>query len=187
MREQDIELFHRVQNKDEVALELLYDRYEKLLFSFSFRMTNNKFLAEEAVQDVFTKLWSKSLPYSEEKGKFSSWLLTITRNTCLDLLRKKKSNDYELKERDALQEDNDPSPEETAEWKEQHEEIQHAIKELKTEQQEIINLFYFRGFTQSQIAKKCNLPLGTVKGRVRLSLQHLNKILTKKKERGIRE
>lgn len=67
MRIDDTQLFRRIQEKDEEALEQLYDRYEKLLFSFSLRMTNNETIPEEAVQDVFTKLWTKKLPYKKKK------------------------------------------------------------------------------------------------------------------------
>lgn len=185
MRKQDVELFHRVQAKDEDALEQLYDRYEKLLFSFSYRMTNNKFLAEEAVQDVFTKIWSKQRDFDEGRGKFSSWLLTVTRNTCIDLLRKKKdTSSYELEERDALH-TQEPTPEETVEWKERGDEVREAIKQLKEEQQEIIELFYFKSMSQTTIAKTCNIPLGTVKGRVRLALKHLKEILSSQSEGGV--
>ncbi|ASN07124.1 RNA polymerase sigma factor [Virgibacillus necropolis] len=184
MRELDIELFNRTQAQDEQALEQLYDRYEKLLFSFSFRMTKNKFLAEEVVQDVFTKIWSKQRNFDESKGKFSSWLLTVTRNATIDLLRKQKETPYEIDERDALH-DSTPSTEEQVEWKERSEEVRVAVKQLTNEQQEIIELFYFKGLSQSKIAETCDIPLGTVKGRVRLALKHLRGILSPKSERGV--
>ncbi|MFZ3580329.1 RNA polymerase sigma factor [Virgibacillus sp. DJP39] len=186
MREHDVELFNRAQAYDENALELLYDRYEKLLFSFSYRMTNNKFLAEEVVQDVFTKIWSKQRTFDETKGKLSSWLLTVTRNATIDMLRKKKETPYELDERDALH-DLNPSTEEQIEWKERSEEVREAIRELTNEQQEIIELFYFKGLSQSKIADECEIPLGTVKGRVRLALKHLRSILSPTSERGVQD
>lgn len=185
MREQDVELFNRVQAQDEHALELLYDRYEKLLFSFSFRMTKNKFLSEEIVQDVFTKIWSKQRNFDESKGKFSSWLLTVTRNATIDMLRKKKEATFELDERDALQ-DQDLSTEEQVEWKEKKVQIHEALGQLTSDQQEIIELFYFKGLSQSKIADKCDIPLGTVKGRVRLALKHLRGIISPE-ERGVQD
>lgn len=186
MREPDVELFNRVQAQDEHALEQLYDRYEKLLFSFSFRMTNNKFLAEEVVQDVFTKIWSKQRNFDESKGKFSSWLLTVTRNATIDMLRKKKETPYEIDERDALH-DSAPSTEDQIEWKERNEEIREAVTHLPSEQQHIIELFYFKGMSQAKIAEACNIPLGTVKGRVRLALKHLRDILSPMNERGVQD
>lgn len=186
MREQDVELFNRVQAHDEHALELLYDRYEKLLFSFSFRMTKNKFLAEEIVQDVFTKIWSKQRNFDESKGKFSSWLLTVTRNATIDMLRKKKETSYELDERDALH-DSSPSTEEQVEWKERREQVRAAVGQLTNEQKEIIELFYFKGMSQSKIAETRDIPLGTVKGRVRLALKHLRGKLSDANERGVQD
>ncbi|ASK61280.1 RNA polymerase subunit sigma-70 [Virgibacillus phasianinus] len=183
MREHDVELFNRAQAQDEHALELLYDRYEKLLFSFSFRMTKNKFLAEEVVQDVFTKIWSRQRNFDESKGKFSSWLLTVTRNATIDMLRKKKETPYELDERDALH-DLGPSTEEQIEWKERSEQVREAVGQLTGDQQEIIELFYFKGMSQSKIAESCEIPLGTVKGRVRLALKHLRNKLSQVNERG---
>ncbi|MBD1222543.1 RNA polymerase sigma factor [Virgibacillus halodenitrificans] len=184
MQLHDTELFKRIQTHDEEALELLYDRYEKLLFSFCYRMTNNSFLAEEIVQDVFTKLWTKQRNFDETKGKFSSWLLTVTRNAALDKLRKKSVKTYELDERDALHED--PSSVETqVEWKEENEQLQTAMKTLSEEQRGIIELFYFKGMSQTSIAETCGIPLGTVKGRVRLALKHLRTELSSIKERGM--
>ncbi|MEN1968399.1 sigma-70 family RNA polymerase sigma factor [Lentibacillus sp. N15] len=186
MREHDLELYKRIGHNDEAALEQLYDRYEKLIFSFAYRMTNNTFLSEEVVQEVFTKVWLKKGTYDESKGKFSSWLLTVTRNTSIDLLRKKKETPYELTENDVVT-DKQPSTEEVVEWKESGEHIRHAVKHLTIEQQEIIELFYFKGMSQSTIASEYDIPLGTVKGRVRLALKHLRERMTEQQERGVRE
>lgn len=186
MREHDIELFKRTQAKDEQALELLYDRYERLLFSFSFRMTKNKFISEEIVQDVFTKIWSKQRNFDESKGKFSSWLLTVTRNATIDRLRKQGDAPYELEERDAIH-DTNPSTEDAVEWKEERTLIHEAVDQLSKEQQEIVELFYFNGMSQSKIAKKCDIPLGTVKGRLRLALKRLRETKSLQAERGVQD
>lgn len=148
-------------------------------------MTKNKFLSEEIVQDVFTKIWSKQRNFDESKGKFSSWLLTVTRNATIDMLRKKKESAFELDERDALQ-DQALSTEEQIEWKEKSEQIRAAVGQLTSEQKEIIELFYFKGLSQSKIADKCDIPLGTVKGRVRLALKHLRGIMSPV-ERGVQD
>lgn len=169
----DKELYGRVLNKDALALELLYDRYEKLLYSFAYRMAGNQQLAEEVVQDVFVKLWKPHAPYSEEKGKFSSWIITLTRNTALDLLRKRKvETSLELIEKDAL-EATPATTEDLVEWKETGELVRNAVSTLKDEQKKMIDLFYFKGWTQQKIAEATAVPLGTVKGRLRLALKHL--------------
>ncbi|CAM3857326.1 RNA polymerase sigma factor [Mesobacillus thioparans] len=181
MSEHDIELYARLQAKDKRALELLYDRYEKLLFSFAYRMTGRRDLSEEIVQDVFLKLWTKPGMYDETKGKFSSWILTVTRYASIDCLRKKDENHVELEDRDALK-STEPSVEELAEWKEKRSEIREAINQLAEEQQQIVELFYFKGLSQQKIADTFQIPLGTVKGRIRLALKHLHKTIG-----GIRE
>lgn len=180
MNEQrDPDLYTRVQRGDRQALEQLYDKYEKILYSFSYRMTSHKESAEEVVQEVFIKIWKGQGNFNASKGKFSSWVLTIARNTSIDLMRKRKEPAYELEERDALQND-DPSTEDLVEWKEQGSELRSAITSLAAEQQEMIESFYFKGATQREIAEQFDLPLGTVKGRIRLALRHLQKALRDK-------
>ncbi|TDL30687.1 sigma-70 family RNA polymerase sigma factor [Jeotgalibacillus sp. S-D1] len=169
----DIELYKRLVQQDKMALETLYNRYEKLIYSFSYRMTKDPKLAEEVVQEVFMKLWKTHAVYSEEKGKFSSWLLTMTRNMALDLIRKQsKRPTVEYEERDSLQEASE-TPEVMLEEKEQTRLVRRAVTKLKKDQQHIIELFYFQGLTHEKIADRTGLPLGTVKGRIRLALKHL--------------
>lgn len=180
MSEQDYELYKRIQRSDKQALELLYERYEKLLFSFAFRMTGRRDLSEEIVQEVFIKLWTKPNLYSQSKGKFSSWLLTVTRNSSIDHMRRKNEQTEALEERDALRSE-DPALEDLVEWKEEGKELRTAITQLAEEQQKIIELFYFKGLSQQMIADEQNIPLGTVKGRIRLALKHLKTYLHKEK------
>ncbi|TLS35964.1 RNA polymerase sigma factor [Pseudalkalibacillus caeni] len=178
----DERLYEKIQQRDKKALEALYDKYEKLLYSFSYKMTKNNELAEEVVQEVFIKLWKGNGSYSSDKGKFSSWLLTVTRNTALDVLRKKKRNTaFELEDRDMLK-SNEETVEEQVTWKEDALTVRKAVSKLKKEQQKIIELFYFKGLTQRTIAEKCGIPLGTVKGRIRLALKHLKESI--EEERG---
>lgn len=174
MSELDIELYARLQGQDKRALELLYERYEKLLFSFAYRMTGRRDLSEEIVQDVFLKLWTKPGMYDDTKGKFSSWILTVTRYAAIDCIRKKDENHMELEDRDTLK-SSEPSVEEVTEWNEKRREIRTAINQLADEQQQIVELFYFKGLSQQKIADTFQIPLGTVKGRIRLALKHLQK------------
>lgn len=175
-RPSDYELYQKVQEENKEALEMLYDRYEKLLFSFSYKMLKQKELAEEAVQDVFMKLWRKNGIYSEDKGKFSSWILTVTRNACIDLIRKQQKNEVEILEKD-LDYERTESIEETVTWNEEREVLKQAVSTLTEEQQDIVDMFYFKGYSQSDIAERKNLPLGTVKGRIRLALKHLKRFM----------
>jgi RNA polymerase sigma-70 factor (ECF subfamily) len=179
-QETDLILYNRIKDHDSQALEALYDRYEKLLYSFAYKQTQNTTLAEEVVQDVFLKLWEEKAVYDESKGRFSSWLLTITRYTAIDRLRKEKPvTSYSLEERDSLK-SNDPTTEEAYLWKQEREQLLQKMTALSRDQQEVIDLFYFKGLTHAKIAEVCNLPLGTVKGRIRIALKHLKEGLLMK-------
>jgi RNA polymerase sigma factor (sigma-70 family) len=175
-------LYLKVLEKDKRALETIYEKYEKLLFSFSIRMTQDHTLAEEVVQEVFIKLWRGIGVYDESKGKFSSWLLTVTRNSAIDLIRKRKRDTtVELDDRDSIQ-STDDSVEDQVEWQEEGTALRKAVSTLKEDQQKIIDLVYFKGHTQQKISEECNIPLGTVKGRLRLALKHIKTYL--ESERG---
>lgn len=177
----DYELYEQIRNKDKTALETLYNRYEKLLYSFAYRMTKDQQAAEEVMQDVFVKLWrgKGAGQYVKERGKFSSWLLTITRNASIDSIRKNKVQEVEWDQRDSLNEEM-PGVEEVVTDKEERDQLRNAIETLPDEQQRMICLFYFQGFSQREIAEKCDIPLGTVKGRVRLALKKLREHLAEK-------
>lgn len=179
----DVELYNQILKKDKAALEQLYDKYEKLIFSFAFKMVHESTAAEEVVQEVMIKLWRGSgAGYTPEKGKFSSWLLTMTRNTAIDYLRKQKRRSEEEIHQEAELHDVQLSVNEQVEWKQSKERIKQAMSALKEEQQHVIDLFYFKGYSQKMISEKADIPLGTVKGRIRLALQHLRKEL--QEERG---
>lgn len=180
MNEQDYELYKRIQQADKHALEQLYDRYEKLLFSFAFRMTSRRDLAEDIVQDVFIKVWTKKDFYDPSKGKFSSWLLTVTRNASIDMMRKKHEQTEAFLENDALHEEIERI-EDRLEQKEANAELREAMALLAVEQREIIDLFYFKGLSQRAISEEQRIPLGTVKGRIRLALKHLKSSLSERK------
>ncbi|MDQ0219725.1 sigma-70 family RNA polymerase sigma factor [Peribacillus cavernae] len=182
MNDTDAELYEQVHLGEKQALEKIYDRYEKLLFSLSYKITGQKELAEEVVQEVFIKLWTKKGIYSASKGKFSSWLMTMTRNTSIDQLRKRKEipSDFEYGE---IPSEN-PSVENLVEWKEEGSMLRQAISELGAEQQKMVDLFYFKGLSQQHIADEFDIPLGTVKGRIRLALKHLKKMVPQTNVKG---
>ena len=149
----DVTLYEKVVSQDRHAFETLYDRYEKLVFSFAYRLTGDRTIAEEVTQDVFLKLWHGTSVYQADKGKFSSWLLTITRNKAIDEIRRVKRHDHEpMLEKDALIEEAG-STEVEVEWKEKREEVREAIAELSVKQQEIIELFYFKGYRQYRLVR----------------------------------
>ncbi|WP_029331553.1 RNA polymerase sigma factor [Exiguobacterium oxidotolerans] len=171
----DESLYHQMRGGDEQALETLYDKYERLLFSFAHRFTNNDRLSEEVIQEVWMKIWNGRVDFNTEKGKFSSWVLTITRNAALDCLRREKRQPtIEIEERDG---GFDEPVERTVVQRETASEVREAVQALKPEQQELIELVYFKGLTQQQISDQLELPLGTVKTRIRSAIQALRKLL----------
>ncbi|UOQ44441.1 sigma-70 family RNA polymerase sigma factor [Halobacillus salinarum] len=175
MSNRDVELYHQMKTGDKQALERLYDKYEKLLYSFVIKLAGDQTIAEEVVQEVFIKLWTKKANYNDRKGKFSSWIVTITRYTAIDWIRKTKNQNFSLEEETDIPEEETSSTEDIIEWKEQGELVRRAIRTLSDEQKQMVELFYFKGQNQREIAEQCELPLGTVKGRIRLALQHLKK------------
>ncbi|RWZ51421.1 sigma-70 family RNA polymerase sigma factor [Halobacillus fulvus] len=178
MKHSDFEHYQKMLDGDKQALEALYDKYEKLLYSFVIKLSSDQSLAEEVLQEVFIKLWTHKAKYDETKGKFSSWIVTITRYTAIDLIRARKQDSFSLEEETDVPEQSGESTEDIVEWKEKSETIREAIRQLSDEQQRIVELFYFKGCSQRQIAEQCQLPLGTVKGRLRLALKHLKQHVT---------
>lgn len=182
----DEELMERVRGGDAPALEALYDRYVRQCFGLALRLlTNDTRLAEEAVQDVFMKLWSRPDAYSPQKGKFASWLLSLVHHRCIDELRRRSRTEVPLDfgetgSRLDTEPDSEADPGEQAWMREEQREILAALNEISPSQREVIELAYFGGLSQSQIAERLKQPLGTVKTRVRLGLQALRAILEKR-------
>lgn len=169
----DLELVSRVADGEEQAFLTLYDRYVGRVYALTLRILCNPMLAEEATQDTFLKLWSRARLYLNERGPLPLWLLTIARRTALDRLRLEAR-------RPALSDSNDPEdswefipdldtlPEESR-WRS----LYFAVQALKPEHRQVIELAYYQGMSQSEIAEVLGWPLGTVKTRLRLAMQHL--------------
>lgn len=179
----DILLYTRINDQDKAALEQLYDRYEKILFSFLYKMLEDRDLAEEALQEVFIKIWRGKGVYDESKGKFTSWLFRIAQNTAIDLIRKRKKPSVPIEEAGHMASTEAPVDEQV-EWQEKKGQIETAVQRLSVEQQKMIDLFYFKGYTHETIADMCDIPLGTVKSRIRLALKKLKTSLHGLQERG---
>ncbi|TWT07888.1 sigma-70 family RNA polymerase sigma factor [Planococcus sp. CPCC 101016] len=179
----DTSLYMRINEQDKAALEQLYDRYEKILFSFLYKMLEDRELAEEALQEVFIKIWRGKGVYDESKGKFTSWLFRMAQNTAIDLIRKHKKPTVPIEEA-AQMSSNDAPVDQQVEWQEKKGQIETAVQRLSAEQQKMIDLFYFKGHTHETIADMCDIPLGTVKSRIRLALKKLKISLHGMQERG---
>jgi RNA polymerase sigma-70 factor (ECF subfamily) len=182
----DEQLMERVRAGDAPALEVLYDRYVRQCFGLALRLLGRDIpLAEEAVQDVFMKIWSRPDAYSAQKGKFASWLLSLVHHRCIDELRKRSRTEVPLDfEESGSRLDTEPDlqadPGDQVWMLEEQREILAALNEIAPTQREVIELAYFRGLSQSQIAARLKQPLGTVKTRVRMGLQNLRTLLEKR-------
>jgi RNA polymerase sigma-70 factor (ECF subfamily) len=169
----DVELVSRVTNGEEDAFLTLYDRYVGRVYALTLRILNNPMLAEEATQDTFLKLWSRARLYLNERGPLLLWLLTIARRTALDRVRLEAR-------RPVLSDASDPEdaweiipdlatmPEESR-WRS----LYFAVQSLQAEQRQVIELAYYQGMSQSEIADVLGWPLGTVKTRLRTAMEHL--------------
>jgi RNA polymerase sigma-70 factor (ECF subfamily) len=169
----DVELVSRVAHGEEQAFIMLYDRYASRVHALALRILHDPMLAEEVTQDTFLKLWSRARSYLVERGSLAYWLLTIARHTALDRVRLESR-------RPTLSEASDPDekwetiaddstlPEETR-WRS----LYFAVQALDTDQRRVIELAYYQGLSQSEIAEVLGWPLGTVKTRIRAAMEHL--------------
>jgi RNA polymerase sigma-70 factor (ECF subfamily) len=167
-------LIERIRGRDPEALVELYDRYGRLAYAIAVRLLHDESEAEDVVQEVFTTIWNDPGKYVERLGSWSSWLAQVVRNRSIDRLRSRQARaraTNELAKQAAL--DRDAS---TATEPEDAEALERAVREindLPPEQKEILQLAYFGGLSQSQIAEKLSQPLGTVKTRMRRAMERL--------------
>ncbi|WP_236588276.1 RNA polymerase sigma factor [Tumebacillus amylolyticus] len=180
----DLELLRQVAGGDREALGMLYDRYERLVYSLAYRVVQDPQTAEEVVQDVFTRVWQKHALYDPALAKFSTWLLQVARNRAIDVLKSRRRQQESVSDDTLLQTVADASPqtEEQVLQAIEQEEIRDAMRELNPEQRDVIHWMYFDGWTQQEISNRQDIPLGTVKSRVRLALNRLRQTLGKRKE-----
>lgn len=171
----DVALIGRITAGDERALAELYDRHSGLLFGLLLRILKQSGDAEEVLQEVFVQAWTRAGMYNEALGSPAAWLIGIARNRAIDRLR---SNAVRLR---AVQQSTPPAPIETPETSassgERQREIRRALAVLPPEQRELITHAYFGGLTQSELAERFNLPLGTVKTRIRTGMLALRDLL----------
>lgn len=169
-------LIIEMQNKNPKAFERIYERYSESTFGVIYSIIRDKTVSEEILQDVFIKIWNKADTYSAEKGRFFTWVLNIARNAAIDKTRSKDfknsgknlTADYFV---DILEDKNNFSAQMDSIG------IQKYIGVLKSSCKRIIDLLYFKGFTQKEAAKELEIPLGTIKTRNRSCIDTLRRIL----------
>lgn len=181
----DEALMVAVSAGDELAFAVLYDRYVDLVYSVALRVLADSQLAEDAAQDVFVRLWRRPETFIAERGRFLSWLMSVARNRAVDELRARgRRRRREATQPGALEDtlapavpDDGIDPLRSAQLREEQQLVRSALCGLPAEQRIALELAYFGGMTQQEIALRLHEPLGTVKTRIRLGMQKLRRAL----------
>jgi RNA polymerase sigma-70 factor (ECF subfamily) len=173
--EVDALLVRRVAAGDADALRQLYERYGRLVYSFAHRVTNDATLSEEATQDTFVTLWRKAAGYDPGRAKLTTWLFVVARNRAIELGRQKSRRPDLREEVEPLGAAPDPAM--LVAEADESQRIAEALAALPEEQLEVVRLSYFDGLSHAEIAELIGIPLGTVKGRMRLALERLRSSL----------
>ncbi|GGH62500.1 DNA-directed RNA polymerase sigma-70 factor [Paenibacillus silvae] len=179
----DYQLILLIKQKKQEALSELYDRYAALVYSFSCRSLHQEEGAREVVQSVFVRIWTTEAEFDPDKGQFRNWILTITRNLTIDWLRKQRSQSSKVvsydtvKKLESVAEHTELSVENQVEKQLLKEQIQGMRAFLSQQQLELLEHFYWQGYSLSELAAHYQEPLGTVKSRLHQTLKILRKHL----------
>lgn len=181
----DERLVVAIAKRDVRALEALYDRYGDYVYSVSLRVVGDVQLAEDIAQEVFLRLWRRPDLFDAGRGRFITWLLSVARNRAIDE-RRSRGRRFRHENPPGLMSDDLPSvaedPVDSAVQSDDRVVIQKALSLLPAEQRLAIQLAYFGGYTQQEIATGLSQPLGTVKTRIRLGLQKLRAVLIEQRD-----
>ncbi len=168
--------------KDANALAGLYDRYGRLVYSIAFASFRDQSIAEEIVQDVFTQVWKKADTYNASIARVHTWLVSITRHKVIDMLRRERAhperNGVDLLEVSDREDFATTRPEDDAELFWRKEQVREALNTLPPNERKPLALAYFKGYSQTEIARILGLPLGTVKTRIRFAMKKLRLYLS---------
>jgi len=168
----------RLAGGDLGALDLLYEQYGAMAFSIAYRITGDRSAAEDVVQDAFLGAWRNAGRYADARGSVRTWLLSIVHHRAIDAIRRRRPT-VELPDPETVLPDALTLPDTwgDVELRLDREAVQAALTQISDVQREAIELAYFGGLTQTEIAERTGVPLGTVKGRLRLGLQGLRAAL----------
>jgi RNA polymerase sigma-70 factor, ECF subfamily len=178
--DEEARLLERVQKADRKALRTLYHRVAGQATAVAVRVLGSQSEAEEVVQDSFVDVWGRAAQFDATRGSARAWVLSMVRNRAIDRLRTRGANSRML---DRVRSDGhvdhprSPTPLEHAEQREARERVQQALTSLTAEQRHAIELAYFDGLSQSEIAARLGEPLGTVKSRVRAAMDKLASLI----------
>jgi RNA polymerase sigma-70 factor (ECF subfamily) len=177
----DVTLLRLVMHAQADALNELYTRYSRLVFSLAWNMVGDQATAEEITLDVFTRVWEKANTYRASQAKVSTWLTSITRYRSIDVLRRQSSRPEQhslgWSEVSTGAIPIIDGPEEVTELAIQRQLVRAAVARLPMEQKQVLALAYFKGYTHREIAEVLDQPLGTVKTRIRMAMRRLRDML----------
>lgn len=169
-------LIEKLLRRDQQAFQWLYDQYSPALYGVVLRIVRDEEQAQDLLQDIFVKIWKNLDAYDAEKGRLFTWMLNVARNTAIDYLRSRKTqptaeirtaeDNVHIVDREHNTEQ--PNPD--------HIGVQDVVGQLRPERKQLIDLVYFGGYTHEEAAEVLNLPLGTVKTRIRAALQELKQL-----------
>jgi RNA polymerase sigma-70 factor, ECF subfamily len=162
---------------EQSALAELYDRFGRPAYGLALRILRDPSLAEDAVQDAFLTVWRSAGRFVPERGKASTWILTLVHRRAVDLVRREERRRADALDPAAEAGDAAPPVDEEAWLRLQRERVQGALRQLPDQQREAIELAYYGGFTQSELAERLGQPLGTIKSRMFLGLGRLRELL----------
>ncbi len=171
----DEEVLEAVGRGDDDALGVLYDRFGRLAYSLAYRVLRDQTLAEDAVQEAFLAVWRSAEGYKRERAKPSTWILTVVHRRSVDLVRREDRRRGEPLEH--APEPTSAPADEDATLRDRRAAVQAALTELPGEQRQALELAYYGGLTQSELAERLGVPLGTVKSRMFAGLGRLRELL----------
>jgi RNA polymerase sigma-70 factor (ECF subfamily) len=179
--EVEVDLLQRTGRGDRQSFEQLYERFSGVLFSTAYRVLNSPEAAEDVLQDVFLQIWEKAPLYDPERGKPLTWAVTLTRNKAIDRLRsvqrRSRLQDDVEREAQTFEQFDGRSSVDAVESVEKGKLVREAIQKLSQDQRQAIELAFFSGLTQTEIADKLQEPLGTIKARIRRGMMKLRDVL----------
>ena len=171
----DEQVLEAVGRGDHDALGTLYDRFGRLAYGLAFRILRDQSLAEDAVQEAFLAVWRSADAYKRERAKPSTWILTVVHRRAVDLVRREERRRGEPLE--AAPEPTSGPADEDATLRARRAAVQAALTELPDDQRRALELAYYGGLTQSELAERLGVPLGTVKSRMFAGLGRLRELL----------
>lgn len=165
-------MIRRLKSKDSASLDYLYDHYSSALYGIILRIISDEDIAEEVLQDVFLKIWNKIPQYDAEKGRLFTWMINLARNQAIDKTRSREIS----KAKKTITIDHFVSTDEGERTNNQYIDaigLTEVLNKLNEEQKFVITYLYLKGYTQSELAKEFDIPLGTVKTRLRMAMIEL--------------